>query len=169
MKRSILLWQVGALTFVSILGTILHFLYDWTGVGFVKFISAIDESTWEHMKILFFPMLIFSFVQYPFFKDYKNYWCVKTLGIIIGISLIPILFYTFNGAIAKSPAWVDISIFFISAGIAYLIEGVLLKNNLMNCKFKIIPVVVLVVLTVMFVAFTFNKPALLIFVPPTNS
>ena len=62
MKRSLLLWQVFGLTFSAVLGTLLHFLYDWTDLEFLKPISAINESTFEHMKILFFPMLIFAII-----------------------------------------------------------------------------------------------------------
>ncbi len=167
MKKSLLLWQVGALTFVSVLGTLLHFVYDWTNLAIFKPISAVNESTFEHMKILFFPMLIFAFIQYFYFKDYKSYWQIKTLGIIIGIMLIPILFYTLNGAFGKTPDWVNIAIFFISGGISYLVEGILIKNNVQIGINKYIFVAILVLITVGFVAFTYNPPCLPIFIDPT--
>ena len=45
-----------------ILGTLLHFLYEWTGYNYlVGFISPVNESTWEHLKLLFFPVLFLSF------------------------------------------------------------------------------------------------------------
>lgn len=168
MKKSILLWQFGALTFVAVLGTILHFLYDWTGLAFLKLFSAVNESTFEHMKILFYPMLIFAFIQYFSFKDYNSYWQIKTIGIIIGILLIPILFYTLNGVFGKTPDWVNICIFFASAGIAYFVEGVLLKNNVQIGVNKYIFISLLVLITVGFVAFTFNPPKLPIFVDPRS-
>ena len=78
MKRNLLLWQFGGLTFATALGTILHFVFDWTGWAFVAPISAVNESTWEHMKILFFPMLIFALIQYPFFKEESpGVWWIK--------------------------------------------------------------------------------------------
>ena len=47
--------------FVLIAGTLAHFLYDWSGKNFViGFFTPINESIWEHIKLLFFPMLIYA-------------------------------------------------------------------------------------------------------------
>ena len=40
---------------VSLLGTLLHFTYRWSGRN--PLIAPVNESVWEHMKLLFFPML----------------------------------------------------------------------------------------------------------------
>ena len=53
-KKEITLWQVGGLTFTAVFGTLLHFAYEWTGFKFFAPVSGINESTWEHMKLLFF-------------------------------------------------------------------------------------------------------------------
>ena len=61
------LWQAAGFAFATLGGTILHFLYDWTGGSIlVAPFSGVNESTWEHMKLLFFPMLLFSLVQSRF-------------------------------------------------------------------------------------------------------
>ena len=45
---------------VGILGTLFHFVYDWSGkMWFVGLFVPVNESTWEHMKLLFVPMLIY--------------------------------------------------------------------------------------------------------------
>ena len=105
MKRSIGLWQLMGFAVTSLGGTLLHFLYDLTGEAvLVAPFSGVNESTWEHMKLLFWPMLLFAIVQSRFFSDRKNFWCVKLRGILLGLALIPILFYTYNGVIGRSPA-----------------------------------------------------------------
>ena len=39
---------------VGILGTLFHFVYDWSGqMWFVGLFVPVNESTWEHMKLLF--------------------------------------------------------------------------------------------------------------------
>ena len=44
---------------VFVLGTLAHFVYDWSGQNsFIGLLTPVNESTWEHMKLLFFPMLI---------------------------------------------------------------------------------------------------------------
>lgn len=45
---------------VGILGTLFHFVYDWSGqLWLVGLFAPVNESTWEHMKLLFVPMLIY--------------------------------------------------------------------------------------------------------------
>ena len=59
MKVSIKNFQIFSTIFVMILGTLLHFTYEWFGENlFIASFSAVNESTWKHLKLLFFPMLI---------------------------------------------------------------------------------------------------------------
>ena len=170
MKKSLSLWQLGGLTFTAVLGTLLHFLYEWTGLIALAPFCAVNESTWEHMKILFFPMLFFSFVQSLFFKkDYPNFWWVKLVGMITGTLLIPVLFYTINGAFGKTPDWVNIAIFFLSAGCAYLIEGIVFQKQGKPYKAAFIAVVLLLLIALAFVFFTFAPPKIPLFQDPLTS
>ena len=137
MKRSVGLWQLMGFAVTSLAGTLLHFLYDWFGEAlWIAPFSSVNESTWEHMKLLFWPMFIFAVVQSFFFRDRKDFWCVKLRGILLGITLIPVLFYTYNGAIGKSPDWLNIAIFFISAAISYIYETRQFNNRSTPCKNK---------------------------------
>ena len=170
MEKSLSLWQLGGLTFTAVLGTLFHFLYDWTGnIAFAPF-CAVNESTWEHMKILFFPMLIFSVIQSRFFvKDNPNFWLIKFIGILIGLTLIPVLFYTYNGAFGKSPDWLNILIFFLAAGIAYFVEYLLLKQDFKQFVAPIVPLAILCLIALAFAAFTFFPPLLPLFLDPVNN
>ena len=123
MKRSIGLWQLFGFAVTSLLGTLLHFLYELTGGSrWVAPFSGVNESTWEHMKLLFWPMLLFAAVERFAFRDRRDFLCIKLRGILLGLLLIPVLFYTYNGAIGPSPDFINISIFFVAAAIAYLWE-----------------------------------------------
>jgi hypothetical protein len=167
MKRSIGLWQLLGFTVTALCGTILHFLFDWLGEAFwIAPFSGVNESTWEHMKLLFWPMFIFSIVQSFFFKERKNFWCVKLRGIFLGIVLIPVIFYTYNGAIGKSPDWLNIAIFFISAAISYIYETRLFNENRLLCKSPKYAILMLTVLAFLFVIFTFLTPEINIFMDP---
>lgn len=167
MKRSIGLWQLMGFAVTSLLGTILHFLYEWLGNAvWIAPFSGVNESTWEHMKLLFWPMFIYALVQSFFFKEEKGYWCVKLKGIIFGIILIPILFYTYNGVIGKSPDWINIAIFFIAAAAVYLYETKQFKAEKTNCKFPKLALVALCVIALLFVIFTFATPEIGIFKDP---
>ncbi len=167
MKRSIGLWQLLGFAVTSFGGTVLHFLYDWLGEAkWIAPFSGVNESTWEHMKLLFWPMFIFAIVQSFFFRERNDFWCVKVRGILFGIILIPIIFYTYNGAIGKSPDWINIAIFFISAAISYIYETRLFKRQNLLCKSPKYAIGILSVIALLFVVFTFFTPDADIFRDP---
>ena len=169
MQKNLSVWQLAGLTFTAVLGTLLHFLFSWTDLLLFAPIAAVNESTFEHMKILFFPMLIFAVIQSRFYKE-SGFWQVKTVGIILGTLLIPFLFYFYNGAFGKSPDWINIFIFFLAAGIAYAVEYFLFKSDFFIGKSPVLPIVVLSVIAIAFIAFTFFPPKLPLFQDPiTNS
>ena len=167
MKRSIGLWQLIGFAATSLGGTLLHFLYEWLGEAvWIAPFSGVNESTWEHMKLLFFPMLIYAAVQSLFFRDRADFWCVKLKGICLGLLLIPVLFYTYNGVIGRSPDWLNIAIFFLCAALAYLYETRQFNNGSTACRNPRIPILLLGSVAVLFVLFTFVTPELGIFRDP---
>ena len=166
MKRSIGLWQLLGFGVTSFGGTLLHFLYDWLGEAvWIAPISGVNESTWEHMKLLFWPMFVFAIVQSFFFREREDFWCVKLRGILLGIVLIPVLFYTYNGVFGRSPDWINIAIFFISAAAAYIYETRLYHRKLI-CKSPKVAVSVLSGIAFLFILFTFVTPEIEIFKDP---
>lgn len=168
MKQNLRLWQFGGFSFTSLAGTLLHFLYEWTGKNLLAALfSGVNESTWEHMKLLFFPLFIFSIVQSGYFKEYENFWWIKLIGTLLGLITIPVLFYTYNGVFGKSPDWINITIFFISAAVTFLIEGMLFKKA--DNDFKLnnkIAFFILCLIGLLFFVFTFFTPTIPIFMDP---
>ena len=52
-------WQIITIFICLILGILLHFTYEWAGENIIVGIfSAVNESTWVHLKLAFYPMLI---------------------------------------------------------------------------------------------------------------
>ena len=169
MNRSIGLWLLMGFAVTSLVGTLLHFMYEWLGGAlWVAPFSGVNESTWEHMKLLFWPMLIFAVVQSFFFRDRADFWCITLRGIVLGLVLIPVIFYTYNGAFGKSPDWLNIAIFFICAAIAYIYEYRMLCSDRSFCRSKKPSLALLFIIALMFVLFTFAPPTLEIFRDPTS-
>ncbi len=167
MKRSINLWQLMGFAVAALGGTLLHFLYDWLGEAvWIAPFSGVNESTWEHMKLLFWPMFIFAIVQSFFFKEREAFWCVKLKGTLLGLVLIPVLFYTYNGVIGKSPDWLNIVIFFISAATAFIYEARQFNDETATCKSPKLAIALLCVIAALFVVFTFAAPEIGIFKDP---
>ncbi len=155
---------IGAI-FVLIVGTISHFLYEWTGNNFlVGLFTPINESIWEHMKLFFFPMLFYSFIMTT--KLNTDYPCLTSalpMGILIGTALIPVIFYTYTGVLGKDIFLLDIATFVLSVIIAFYIVHKLslsckLQNHfiLLNC--------LVIILIICFLLYTYYPPEIGLFV-----
>ena len=167
MKRSIGTWQLAGFAVTALGGTLLHFLYGWLDKAvWVAPFSSVNESTWEHMKLLFWPAFLFAMVQSLSFRDRKDFWCVKLRGILLGLALIPTIYYTYNGAIGPSPDWLNIAIFFIAATAAYLFEAKSFRTGETACRLPMLALGWLCVVAFLLVAFTFAAPELGIFRDP---
>ena len=165
-KREVLKFQIFSIIFVSIFGTLLHFMYEWSGDNkIIAGFSAVNESTWEHLKLLFFPMLITTIIGYFIKgKEIPNYLCSKVLGIIFSMCFIVIFFYTYTGIIGTNFAIIDISSFFIAVILGQYISYKKMKS--MNSCNIIIPIITLLILYFCFLIFTFAPPHIALFKDP---
>lgn len=118
----------------TVLGILSHFVYDWTGRGFlIGLFFPINESTWEHMKLLFFPMFLFALVAGKWIE--RQYPCIYNAmftGILVGLLLIPTLFYTYSGILGFYVAWANIAVYVLSVLVAYLV----VYRMALTCKNK---------------------------------
>ncbi len=170
MEKSLKRYGKIGFIFTGIMGVLLHFLYDITGKStLVAPFSAVNESTWEHMKILFFPLLFFAFIEYRLIgKNFDNFLCVKLVGTVVGLLTVPFLFYTYKGALGVSADWFNIAIFFIASAVTFLLERALLKRGV-NCPVSpAVSVGILILIAVLFVVFTFTPPEIPLFMDPVE-
>ena len=88
-------WQIIVIIFCLILGTFLHFTYELSNFNpVIGLFSAVNESVWEHLKLLVFPMTLMSIVGiFVVKKQSKNYWVSQVLGIITAMLFVVIFFY----------------------------------------------------------------------------
>ena len=64
MKNKVFFWQLIGFLFTSVAGILLHFAYDWSNESpFIASSAAVNESIWEHMKLLFFPMFLYAAIE----------------------------------------------------------------------------------------------------------
>ena len=167
MKRSIGLWQLFGFAVTSLLGTLLHFSYEWLNeASWIAPFSGVNESTWEHMKLLFWPMLFYALFERLFFRSHENFWCIKLRGTLLGLVLIPVLFYTYNGAIGKSPDWLNIGIYFAAAALAFLAETRLFRKAALTLRRPWVAAAALALIGALFVIFTFVPPKIPLFRDP---
>ena len=161
MSRFLKLEIIGFI-FVSVLGTLFHFAYDFYCQNFlVGIFAATNESTFEHLKLLLYPYLIYSIIEFFILKRTSfayidNFVCSKTLGLIGGLISIVILFYTYTGVLGYNIDFINIAIFFISVFLAFYISYKSIyklqkKDN--DCQLCLLIVGIIVIL---FIIFTLN-------------
>ncbi|MBQ5889828.1 MAG: hypothetical protein IIW73_02600 [Clostridia bacterium] len=171
MKRSLSFWQFVGFVFTSVVGTLLHFLYEWTGESvIVGLFSAVNESIFEHMKLLFFPMLLFAFIEAKYIgEEYDNFWCAKLVGILVGVGLIPVIYYTYTGIFGVNADWFNIIIFFITAAISYMVETRIMESG--RCSFiqPNLAKFILIIIAAVFIVFTFFPPKIPLFEDPITA
>ncbi len=155
--------------FVSVLGTLLHFLYDFSAQNvIVGVFSAVNESTWEHLKLLFWPLVLLTTMQCLFEKGKKQgFVMARLIGTLAGMLAITVFYYTVKGIIGRDIAVFNIALFYIAVITAFAVSGVVMKNHTpKNSLCDIISAAVFAVLGVLFGVWTFLPPQLGIFANP---
>ena len=167
--KKILYFYIFSTIFSILLGTLLHFTYKWSNNNiWLSFFSAVNESTWEHLKLVFFPLLISTMIGSLYIgKNYSNFLFSQTIGILSSILFIIIFFYTYTGVFGINLAFIDISSFIIA-----IILGNLISYKLLSTFFTInkkISIYILILLFILFIIFTFLPPKINLFRDPITN
>ena len=171
MRQKLAAWEWIGFGVVCALGSALHFLYDLGGENaLLAAFSAVNESTWEHMKIFFFPYVLFAAAEFfALRKDHPNLLAAKALGLLAGLLLIPAVFYTTRGIVGTTEDWYNISIFFLAAAVSQLVSCRLMRKGKFSSPFfQILAVVLFLFLGAAFVYFTYVPPHIPLFADPVT-
>ena len=131
MRRELFYWELWGFVFTGALGAVLHFLYGWSGENpAAAAFSGDNESTWEHMTLLVVPVFLFSVAQVcALGRECPHLlWC-RAVSTLVGLALIPVLFYTYTGVLGRHLVWVDIAIFYLADGALFALDGWLLRRG----------------------------------------
>lgn len=164
-------WTIVGIIFTICLGILIHFTYNWSNKNIIIGIfSAVNESTWEHLKLLITPMLLFGAIEYFIYgKQFKNFIAVWFLSILIGMGTIIISFYTYVGIIGKNFLILDIATFILGVLAAYYFSYQALKLGLFSSNRKDkIGRIGIIVLVVCIILFTFIPPHIALFRDPVS-
>lgn len=168
-QKNILKLEIFNTLFIIIFGVLLHFTYEWSNNNqLIGTFSAINESTWEHLKILFFPMLITTIIGYFYSKDFiPNYLCVKTKSLFLSLIFIVVFFYTYTGIIGTNFAIINIGSFIFAILLAelYTIKSV---TNYLDCN-NLFSLCIWIILGILFIIFTFYPPHIGLFKNPVTN
>lgn len=103
---------------VTIIGSLFHFVYDFSGRNkFVAFFAAVNESTWEHVKLALTGLFICTLADIWFLGANANYWLARSVSFLVPVVVIPVLFYGYRKIFSpkKTILPLDILIFIVAS------------------------------------------------------
>lgn len=140
---------------ITIIGSILHFTYAWSHQNkFVAIFSAVNESTWEHIKLALSGIFACTLVDVWFLGNNPNYWLARSVSFIVPVVVIPLFFYTYTHFTKKSILWVDISSFAVVSFLAATVFALILKAPAITAPFNFIIGVIAVAIIVAYLLLT---------------
>ena len=151
--------------FVVLLGVFLHYAYDLSGGNpIVGLFALVSESVWEHLKLVFYPMM--ALTLWDLISNRRNYATIlpaRTVGVLSGMAFTIVAFYTVTGIIGAPIAWVNILLYLIAIVVTFRTESLACRRR---CLFRVTTaIIILVGLLVLFIVFTIAPPAIGLFTP----
>lgn len=148
-----------------VVGSLFHFLYSLTGECFIiGLFVPINESIFEHTKMVVLPIFIWWFIFYLFRKKdlFVNAWFTSALiAMISAIIAIPMLFYFYSQAFGIESLVIDILILLVSLAIGQIL-GLHYYRHGKGIEYHF-AIVLMIVIIILFAFFTINPPAFPIF------
>jgi len=123
-RKRILAWEMWGILFIALAGSLLHFTFELSG-GWrpMAVISAVNESVWEHLKIGFWPALVWAVIEFfAFGRRSRNFIFAKGISLLTIPVVIVGLFYGYTWIFKTDSLIIDILIFIISIVVAQIIS-----------------------------------------------
>lgn len=166
-KNPYMLFPIFGFVFTSLAGTLLHFLPDVASNNFIYLLSPSNESVWEHLKLLFYPYVIFIAVEYfAYGRETKGFLGAKMRGVFAGEGIIIAIHYIVSGIMGRDIMWVDVLLFFVGAATAYLLPYLLIKRGVSRRYSNAVAAILLLLHAALFCVFTFFPPKIGLFFDP---
>ena len=120
MDQTLFIWI--SIVVIFLLGSLAHFLYDFSHQNkILGLFTAVNESTWEHVKIAITPTLIWSFIDGYIYGANPNYFAAKLASLLILTFFIPLVFYSYTRSTKKPILPIDIITFLVAIILAQFI------------------------------------------------
>lgn len=167
-KSSLKTLTIISFLLTSLLGVLFHFVYEWSGnQPLLGLFFPVNESVWEHLKLIFFPLLLVSCLEYFIGNSPKSdFVCIKLRSALLGMLTVVILFYTYIGILGTVIDWLNIVLYFVAVAIAYLYSyRKFCSDTILTCN-QNLSLLLIFSITILFMVFTIYPPNLGIFQAP---
>lgn len=168
-RRKLIGFQIGAVIFTMLVASALHFAYELSGFWSpMALFGSVNESTYEHLKLFFWPGLIYALVQHAYVKTYvNNYWIAKAAALVIAPIVLIFSFYFYLGIAlpiyGEGFLWADISTGLIGTVVGEYVAYRIMVAEPLSARLRKLAAPVLIALTIMFSTLTFFPPKMFLF------
>ncbi len=158
--RAAAVWEGTGVLFILGIGSVLHFLFEWSGNSpLVAPFATVNESVWEHLKMAFWPALVWALIERgPLNRRINNFDLAKSTSIPLMLLLIVGLYYGYTGILGESVLFLDITIFVVAVLAGQYVSYRLLTGDERSPLLNTVAPIIIIVLAVLFVVFTFSPP-----------
>jgi hypothetical protein len=156
-------YELAGFLFTAVAGTMLHFVYAWSGYcSLAAAFAPVNESVWEHMKLLFIPVFVFSMIQFLVRgRAELDGLAARGISALAGTALIPVLYYTYTGILGRDWLWMDLVIFYTAAAGTFWLNGSLRrKGALLGSGWQVLGFLLLWGMLFLMIWCTFRPPHL---------
>ena len=170
MKNQLLKWELIGIAVITGVGSVMHFALDWSGgMSAVGVFAAVNESVWEHLKMTYWPSLLYAALEYPRVKNLTgNFIFAKTAGIYVMPAAIVGLFYAYTAVTGSENLAADITIFVVAIALGQLTSYKIMTLPQMPRWRYIMAVAGLIALGVIYAIFSFRPPLAPLFLDSTT-
>jgi hypothetical protein len=167
-KAKILTWEIAGAVLISLAGSLFHFVFEffnkWPPLALI---AAVNESTWEHLKLAFWPALVYALIEWRFFgRQMKNFWVAKAAGVLAMPLVIISVFYGYTALAGHNFLWADISLFVLAVFAGQMLSYRILLGRPFPSGANIAASIVLALMLAAFLFLTFFPPHLSLFSDP---
>lgn len=142
---------------ICVIGTLLHFTYELSHHNkYVAIFSAVNESTWEHIKICMTPTILWSIYEIITYGFSLKFLVAKSLSLLTIILLIPILFYSYNIFTKKSILFIDVICFYVTVICSQFVFKYFINLNYISNIYVYLSIALLIVEIGSYLYLTFN-------------
>lgn len=134
--------------FLFLLSFLWHFMYDWFPCVLTSIFFPVNESIWEHMKIIFYCLLIGSVLE----KKGNNYYLNILVKPLVGVLFYLIIFIPLYLIFGESMV-ISISLMLFTYIIMELLGIKISKQEELNIK--ALPIIIIILISILFSILTF--------------
>ncbi|MFC1983202.1 DUF6512 family protein [Chloroflexota bacterium] len=158
--------------FIVLIGSLLHFTFEFSGSWRpLGVISAVNESVWEHLKLAFWPAVIWAIIEFFWYRRPRkyisnNFTLAKAIGAYIMPLVIIAIFYSYTAFTEDSILAIDLSSFVIAVIIGQIVSYKLWSSLRLPKVLNWLGLAMLIIGIFLFSLFTFYPPEVGIFQDP---